>query len=194
MQSSIALQIKTHYKTNNIYCTINMEPQKINQLINILQKINSWKDKYIHTNTICYILLVTWYWRSQQVVMWSFSFFCLFLKMRSQVCAFFLGCYDFSPTIQTELIRKTSCLVWRMNLKPRFWLQHKATWKVATERSLKGNVRIRYWTDTQVLYAWSYLYLIYISGDSTQQSCRGVIALLSQCLFMRIINKLQYCW
>ncbi len=41
MQSSIALQIKTQYKTNSIYCTINMEPQKINQSISILQKINS---------------------------------------------------------------------------------------------------------------------------------------------------------
>lgn len=40
MQSSIALQIKTQYKTNKIYSTINMEPPK-HLSINILQKINS---------------------------------------------------------------------------------------------------------------------------------------------------------
>lgn len=40
MQSSIVLRIKTQYKTNNIYFTINMEPQKYKS-INILQKINS---------------------------------------------------------------------------------------------------------------------------------------------------------
>lgn len=62
MQSSIALQIKTQYKTNNTYCTINMEPQKnksIDQYIT-KNKLLRWHiHTYVHTNTMYYNLLAT---------------------------------------------------------------------------------------------------------------------------------------
>lgn len=48
MQSSIALQIKTHYKTNNIHCTINMEPQKNKSIDQYLTK-NKLLRGHIHT-------------------------------------------------------------------------------------------------------------------------------------------------